>query len=99
MTPRERILAAAYDLFSHRGIRAVGVNELIKHADVAKATFYRHYHSKDARDVFRFPAGAVVIKRHPPAETYVLYARDGRTVLTLVGDPAGHVKLSRITQR
>jgi AcrR family transcriptional regulator len=44
---RQRILETAYDLFSHRGIRGVGVNELIERADVAKATFYRHFPSKD----------------------------------------------------
>jgi AcrR family transcriptional regulator len=44
---RDRILDAAYDLFSHRGIRAVGVEELIERANVAKATFYRHFPSKD----------------------------------------------------
>lgn len=44
---RERILVAAYDLFSHRGIRAVGIDELIQKSDVAKATFYRHFPSKE----------------------------------------------------
>ena len=44
---QERILDAAYDLFSHRGTRAVGVEELIERAGVAKATFYRHFPSKD----------------------------------------------------
>ena len=44
---RERILTSAYDLFAERGIRAVGVDELIAHAGVAKATFYRHFRSKD----------------------------------------------------
>ncbi|NUU33069.1 TetR/AcrR family transcriptional regulator [Arthrobacter sp. C9C5] len=43
----ERILAAAYGLFSRRGIRDVGVTELIDTAGVAKATFYRHFRSKD----------------------------------------------------
>ena len=45
---RERILDAAYELFSHRGIRAVGVNEVIERAGVATATLYRHFPSKDA---------------------------------------------------
>jgi AcrR family transcriptional regulator len=45
---RERILDAAYELFSHRGIRAVGINEVIEHAGVATATLYRHFASKDA---------------------------------------------------
>ncbi|WP_427133608.1 TetR/AcrR family transcriptional regulator [Pseudarthrobacter sp. S9] len=44
---RERILAAAYDLFSSRGVRGVGVNELISRSGVARASFYRHFASKD----------------------------------------------------
>ena len=44
---RERILETAYDLFSRRGIRAVGVDEVIDRAAVAKATLYRHFPSKD----------------------------------------------------
>jgi AcrR family transcriptional regulator len=45
---RKRILETAYDLFSRRGIRAVGIDEVIERADVAKATLYRHFPSKDA---------------------------------------------------
>jgi len=44
---RERILATAYDLFSHRGIRDVGIGEVIENASIAKATLYRHFRSKD----------------------------------------------------
>jgi AcrR family transcriptional regulator len=44
---RARILDAAYELFSHRGIRAVGVDEVIMRAGVAKATLYRHFPSKN----------------------------------------------------
>lgn len=44
---RQRILDSAYDLFSRQGIRAVGVNELVARAGVAKATFYHLFHSKD----------------------------------------------------
>lgn len=43
----DRILVTAYDLFSHRGIRDVGVDELIRESGVAKATFYRHFASKE----------------------------------------------------
>jgi AcrR family transcriptional regulator len=42
-----RILATAYDLFSLRGVRDVGINELIELSGVAKSTFYRHFPSKD----------------------------------------------------
>ena len=44
---RERILDAAYELFSRRGIQAVGVNEVIERAGVATATLYRHFPSKE----------------------------------------------------
>jgi AcrR family transcriptional regulator len=45
---RERVIETAYELFSRRGIRAVGVDELIERARVAKATLYWHFPSKDA---------------------------------------------------
>ncbi|WP_246036496.1 TetR/AcrR family transcriptional regulator [Sinomonas susongensis] len=38
----------AYELFARRGIRDVGVDEIIGRSGVAKATFYRHFPSKDA---------------------------------------------------
>ncbi|WP_346763000.1 TetR/AcrR family transcriptional regulator [Arthrobacter sp. Soil736] len=41
------MLSTAYDLFSRRGVRDVGVNELIELSGVAKSTFYRHFPSKD----------------------------------------------------
>jgi AcrR family transcriptional regulator len=44
---RRRILDSAYELFSRRGIRAVGIDEVIENAQVAKATLYRHFASKD----------------------------------------------------
>lgn len=44
---RDRVLSTAYALFSRRGIQAVGVEEIIRQADVAKATFYKYFPSKD----------------------------------------------------
>jgi AcrR family transcriptional regulator len=44
---RERILVTAYDLFARRGVRDVGVNELVDRAGITKATLYRHFPSKD----------------------------------------------------
>jgi AcrR family transcriptional regulator len=44
---RERILTAAAQLFYERGIQATGVDSIITTAGVAKATFYRHFPSKD----------------------------------------------------
>jgi AcrR family transcriptional regulator len=45
---RERILETSFQLFARRGIRDVGVDELIARSGVAKATFYRHFPSKEA---------------------------------------------------
>jgi AcrR family transcriptional regulator len=44
---RERLLETAYGMFSTRGVRDVGVDEVIERAGVAKATLYRHFPSKD----------------------------------------------------
>lgn len=44
---RERILETAFALFYARGIRAVGVDLIIAESGVAKATFYKHFPSKD----------------------------------------------------
>lgn len=44
---RERILTTAYALFARRGIRDVGVDEVIARSGVAKATLYRHFPSKN----------------------------------------------------
>jgi AcrR family transcriptional regulator len=45
--PRERILAAAGDLFYRHGIRAVGVEAIAESAGTNKMTLYRHFSSKD----------------------------------------------------
>src|SRR6201998_3723027 len=44
---RERLLSASYELFSRRGIRAVGTDEVIERAGVARATLYRHFATKN----------------------------------------------------
>lgn len=44
---KTRILLTAHDLFYQNGIRATGVDRLIKEAGVTKVTFYRHYPSKN----------------------------------------------------
>jgi len=44
---KKRILDTADLLFYDEGIRAVGVDRLISASSVTKATFYKHYRSKD----------------------------------------------------
>jgi AcrR family transcriptional regulator len=45
--PRDRILDTAYQLIARRGVRDVGVEEVIATAGIAKATLYRHFRSKN----------------------------------------------------
>ncbi|PPK71071.1 helix-turn-helix domain-containing protein [Actinokineospora auranticolor] len=44
---RERLLRAAQELFYAEGIRAVGVERLLTVSGVGRASFYRHFASKD----------------------------------------------------
>ena len=70
---REKLLAVASDLFYRRGIRSVGIDEIIAAADVAKMSLYRSFPSKDElvaaylreldRDYWR--RWDVTIARHP----------------------------------
>ena len=45
--PRSRILEVAERLFYTEGVRATGTEKIMAVSDVAKATFYRHFESKD----------------------------------------------------
>ncbi|MCP2366012.1 AcrR family transcriptional regulator [Agromyces flavus] len=45
---RERLLATASELFYREGIHAVGVDRIIAEAGVTRATFYRHFPSKES---------------------------------------------------
>lgn len=45
---RQRLLESARELFSAQGIRAVSVEQLLEASEVGRASFYRHFESKDA---------------------------------------------------
>lgn len=44
---RNRLLEAAAHLFYERGYTATGINEVIKAAGIAKASFYHHFKTKE----------------------------------------------------
>lgn len=44
---RDRVFDVASDLFYRKGIRAVGVEEIVQQAGVAKISLYRSFQSKD----------------------------------------------------
>jgi AcrR family transcriptional regulator len=45
--PRERLLSTASELFYRDGIHSVGVDRIVDAANVTRATFYRHFPSKE----------------------------------------------------
>ena len=45
--PRERLLASATNLFATEGIRVIGIDRILREADVAKASLYSLFGSKD----------------------------------------------------
>src|SRR5438874_12319333 len=46
-TGRERLVAAAIELFYRHGFGAVGIDQIIATAGATKTTFYKHFESKD----------------------------------------------------
>lgn len=45
--PKERILEAASRLFYTQGYHVTGINQILEEADVAKASLYQHFGSKE----------------------------------------------------
>jgi AcrR family transcriptional regulator len=70
---RDRILAAANELFYREGIRAIGIDTVIERAGVCKASLYRAFPSKDElistfleeRDRLYWEWWDSVVGRHP----------------------------------
>src|SRR5215510_3382514 len=46
-TGRDRLVAAAIELFYRHGFSAIGVDRVIEAAGVTKTTFYKHFEGKD----------------------------------------------------
>ncbi|GAA3775070.1 TetR/AcrR family transcriptional regulator [Streptomyces coacervatus] len=69
-------MRAASRLFYYEGVRAIGVERLIAEAGVTKATFYRHFASKDdlvvaylqTKDAYYKGVAEPLAAAHPPAE-------------------------------
>src|ERR1700716_4512927 len=47
LSPRDRLLAAADDLFYAEGVHVVGIDRIVERAGVAKASLYSTFGSKD----------------------------------------------------
>lgn len=46
-TPREKIIETTFSLFAKQGYNSTGINQIISEAEVAKASFYLHFKSKE----------------------------------------------------
>ena len=46
-SPRDRLLTSATELFTNEGIRVIGIDRVLREADVAKASLYSLFGSKD----------------------------------------------------
>jgi AcrR family transcriptional regulator len=75
LSARERILSVAGRLFYRDGYRATGIDRVIAEAEVAKATFYKHFSSKDDLIVAWIARSEARALAHAPA-------LDGPTPLT-----------------
>ena len=76
-TARQRLLAAAADLFYREGIGAVGVDLVSKQAGVSKRTLYQQFGSKGRLIAESLDAhGAAIIGPYLPAEDSAAPARE-----------------------
>jgi AcrR family transcriptional regulator len=82
---RTRIYAAAQELFSKQGIEATTVDEIAEAADVAPATFFNHFQSKQA--IVGLMTGEVVEHIH------------AMIVESLVGDGSSFERIRRFIAR
>lgn len=65
VSARDRLLNAANELFYDEGVRSVGIDRVIEHAGVAKATLYNTFGSKEAL------IGAYLEARHGSTAAHV----------------------------
>jgi len=76
---REKILAAAFELFLSQGVAATTIEEICEHADVANRTFFNHFATR--QDMIRALAERRLVNLHD-----VVFDRAGEPIPTrLVG--------------
>jgi AcrR family transcriptional regulator len=90
---RQRIAAAALRLFTERGFDAVTVNEIAESAEVAKATLFTYFPTKESL-VLHGVGGddlAGIAARRPPGQTFLEALRAHYRALAAVQLPAAEL--------
>jgi AcrR family transcriptional regulator len=80
---RDKVFEVAADLFYRKGIHAVGVEEIVKEAGVAKISLYRNFASKDELVVAYLEERGRTFLRHWD-ETFDRYRNDPRAQLKAI---------------
>jgi AcrR family transcriptional regulator len=88
---RERLLRTASALFYAKGINAVGVDEILSEARVTRATFYRHFPSKDDLIVAYLKAADEHIRAQVHAITERRQTAED-TIRAIAGSIVGQIK-------
>ena len=94
MNPRDRIIDTAGRLFYNQGYNNTGINQLIKEAKVAKASFYEYFPSKEHLLIEYLQTAAAVT--NTMLETAIAKAGTPKEKITAIFDHL--VKRSRQTQ-
>jgi len=103
-TPQSRLLDVWLDLnlldiFYPETTPATFMRNLKKVARQLNQSLHRVKFGESPRDTLRAPAGTVVIKRHPPKETFILYTRSRTQVWELLDSPARPMRIFRVVVR
>lgn len=88
-SPRDRLLAAANELFYSEGVNSVGIDRVIERAGVAKASLYSNFENKD--DLVRAYLGQRQEARRARVETKLATIRAPRDKLLAVFDVLGEL--------
>ena len=81
--PRARLLATASELFYREGVHSVGVDRIVSEANVTRATFYRHFPSKQDLVLAYLQSAHDVIEERM---AIALAMEDPRSRLRAIGD-------------
>lgn len=78
---RNRIIKTAAELFYQNGYNSTGINEIIKKSEIAKATLYNHFKSKEDLCVayLKYYNGEFLIK----IDTYIKTATEENKIIAL----------------